>query len=132
HRDKIFMFGDDWPTEDGTPIRDYIHIRDLADAHILALQSNVEGSHRIFNLGSGEGYSVKQVIDTCREVTGHPIPAEVAPRRAGDPAVLIASSAKAQSELGWKPQRTDLHTIVSDAWAFTSQLGDKAHSASRG
>lgn len=129
HRDKIMMFGDDWPTKDGTNVRDYIHIRDLADAHLLALESNTPGKHRIFNLGSGEGYSVKEVIETCREVTGHEIPAEVAPRRAGDPAVLIASSEKAMKELGWKPTRTDLRTIVEDAWAFTSQLGDKAHSA---
>lgn len=129
HRDKIMMFGDDWPTKDGTNIRDYIHICDLANAHLLALESNTPGKHRIFNLGSGEGYSVKEVIETCREVTGHEIPAEVAPRRAGDPAVLIASSEKAMKELGWKPTRTDLRTIVEDAWAFTSQLGDKAHSA---
>lgn len=129
HRDKIFIFGDDWPTEDGTCIRDYIHIRDLADAHLLALESNEAGIHRIFNLGSGDGYSVKQVIDTCREVTGHPIPAEVAPRRAGDPAVLVASSEKAINELGWKPSRTDLLTIVRDAWEFTRRLGDRAHSA---
>lgn len=131
HRDKIMIFGDDWPTPDGTPVRDYIHIRDLADAHLLAMEANVAGQHRIFNLGSGDGYSVRQVIDVCREVTGHPIPAEVAPRRAGDPATLIASSRKAQEELGWQPQRTDLKTIVSDAWAFTSQLGDAAHSARR-
>lgn len=131
HRDKIFVFGDDWPTEDGTCVRDYIHIRDLADAHILALESNKPGTHRIFNLGSGDGYSVQQVIDMCREVTGHPIPAEVAPRRAGDPAVLIASSEKIKAELGWNPTRTDLKTIVSDAWAFTKQLGDRAHSAHR-
>ncbi|AZA11583.1 UDP-glucose 4-epimerase GalE [Corynebacterium gerontici] len=131
HRDKIFMFGDDWPTPDGTPIRDYIHIVDLAKAHILAMESNSSGEHRIFNLGSGEGYSVKEVIETCREVTKHSIPAEVAPRRAGDPAVLVASSEKAQTELGWNPERTDLRTIVEDAWAFTSQLGERAHSAKR-
>lgn len=131
HRDKIMIFGDDWPTHDGTPVRDYIHIRDLADAHLLAMASNKPGSHRIYNLGSGDGYSVRQVIDVCREVTGHPIPAEVAPRRAGDPATLIASSEKAKSELGWNPTRTDLKTIVTDAWAFTSQLGDAAHSAAR-
>ncbi|GAB3694842.1 UDP-glucose 4-epimerase GalE [Corynebacterium nasicanis] len=129
HRDKIFMFGDDWPTADGTPVRDYIHVRDLADAHVLALQSNRPGTHRIYNLGSGDGYSVRQVIDMCREVTGHPIPAEVAPRRAGDPATLIASSAKIQEELGWNPTRTDLETIVTDAWAFTRTLGDAAWSA---
>lgn len=129
HREHISMFGTDWPTEDGTAVRDYIHIRDLADAHILAATSNTPGVHRIFNLGSGDGFSVKQVVDTCREVTGHPIPAVEAPRRAGDPATLIASSAKAIAELGWQPSRSDLHTIVSDAWAFTQNLGDQAHSA---
>lgn len=131
HREKISMFGDDWPTHDGTAVRDYIHILDLAEAHVLALESNAGGSHRIFNLGSGDGYSVKQVVEMCREVTGHPIPAEIAPRRAGDPATLIASSDKARRELGWTPSHTDLRTIVEDAWAFTSQLGDLAHSARR-
>lgn len=131
HRDKIFMFGDDWPTKDGTPVRDYIHIRDLAEAHVLALDTNEPGVHRIYNLGSGDGYSVREVIEMCRAVTGHPIPAEVAPRRAGDPATLIASSEKITAELGWNPRHTDLETIVTDAWNFTSQLGDRAHSARR-
>lgn len=131
HRDHISMFGDDWPTKDGTAVRDYIHVRDLADAHVLALTSNEPGAHRIYNLGSGDGYSVLEVVEACRRVTGHPIPAEVAPRRAGDPAVLIASSDKARAELGWKPTHTDLNTIVEDAWAFTSQLGDRAYSAPR-
>ncbi|HHU68117.1 UDP-glucose 4-epimerase GalE [Corynebacterium sp.] len=131
HREKIFMFGDDWPTADGTPVRDYIHIRDLADAHVLALETNEPGRHRIYNLGSGDGYSVREVIDMCRKVTGHPIPAEVAPRRAGDPATLIASSDRIRRELGWNPTRTDLETIVTDAWAFTSRLGDRAWSARR-
>lgn len=131
HRDKIYMFGDDWPTKDGTAVRDYIHIRDLADAHLLALETNLPGEHRIYNLGSGDGYSVREVIETCRDVTGHPIPAEVAARRAGDPATLIASSEKIKAELGWNPTRTDLQRIVEDAWAFTSHLGDKAHSAKR-
>ena len=131
HRDKIFMFGDDYPTTDGTAVRDYIHIRDLAEAHLLALESNKPGTHRIYNLGSGDGYSVKQVIEMCREVTGHEIPAEVAPRRAGDPATLVASSEKIKAELGWNPTRTDLRTIVTDAWNFTKQLGDKSHSAKR-
>ncbi|GAB3941483.1 UDP-glucose 4-epimerase GalE [Corynebacterium tapiri] len=121
-REDIKIFGDDWPTPDGTAVRDYIHVRDLADAHVLACETNKPSVHRIFNLGSGDGYSVSQVIEMCREVTGHPIPAEVAPRRAGDPATLIASSDKAMNELGWKPSRTDLRTIVEDAWAFTSQL----------
>lgn len=131
HRDDIRIFGDDWPTPDGTAVRDYIHVKDLADAHLLALQSNAPGTHRIFNLGSGDGYSVRQVIDTCREVTGHPIPAVDAPRRDGDPATLIASSARAIAELGWAPRRTDLATIVADAWEFTRALGDRAHSANR-
>lgn len=118
-RDKILMYGNDWTTADGTCVRDYIHIRDLADAHLLALESNAPGKHRIFNLGSGDGYSVKEVIEACRRVTGHPIPAEVAPRRAGDPATLIASSQRAKDELGWTPTRTDLDQIVADAWEYT-------------
>ncbi|MGO1949966.1 MAG: UDP-glucose 4-epimerase GalE [Mycobacteriaceae bacterium] len=130
-REKIMVYGDDWNTPDGTCVRDYIHIRDLAEAHLLAAASNSAGHHRIFNLGSGDGYSVQQVIDTCREVTGHAIPAENAPRRAGDPATLIASSTRAVTELGWNPTRSDLHTIVSDAWDFTSQLGERAHFAPR-
>ena len=131
HRSDIKVFGDDWPTPDGTCIRDYIHVADLADAHLLALESNTPGTHRILNLGSGEGFSVREVIDVCREVTGHPIPDIIAPRRAGDPAVLVASSAKAIAELGWNPSRTDLRTVVEDAWAFTEALGDRAHSAPR-
>lgn len=131
HRDKIFIFGDDYPTPDGTAVRDYIHIRDLADAHVLALETNTPGTHRIYNLGSGDGYSVKQVIEACRAVTGHPIPAELAPRRAGDPATLIASSAKIKEELGWNPTRTELTTIVTDAWNFTKNLSERAHSAKR-
>ena len=129
YRDKIMMYGDDWPTKDGTCVRDYIHIKDLADAHALALESNSPGTHQIYNLGSGDGYSVREVVEVCREVTGHPIPAEVAPRRAGDPATLIASSEKIRAALGWNPTRTDLHTIVQDAWEFTRQLGDRSHSA---
>lgn len=128
-RDSIKIFGTDYPTDDGTAVRDYIHIRDLADAHILAAQTNSSSVHRIFNLGSGDGFSVRQVIDTCRSVTGHSIPADEAPSRAGDPAVLIASSDKAMTELGWSPSRSDLHTIVSDAWRFTQELGDRSHSA---
>ncbi|MBK4158301.1 UDP-glucose 4-epimerase GalE [Corynebacterium macginleyi] len=131
HRDKIFMYGTDWDTPDGTPVRDYIHVCDLADAHVLALHSNTPGTHQIYNLGSGEGYSVKQVIEMCRKVTGHEIPAEIAPRRAGDPATLIASSEKIKRELDWNPRHTDLETIVTDAWNFTRQLGDRAHSAHR-
>ncbi|MCQ9342472.1 UDP-glucose 4-epimerase GalE [Corynebacterium kozikiae] len=129
HRESIKIFGDDWPTPDGTCIRDYIHIFDLAQAHLLALESNTAGAHRIYNLGSGEGFSVREVIDACRQITGHPIPAVVESRRAGDPAVLIASSQKAKEELGWQPERTELNQIMADAWEFTSALGDRAHSA---
>lgn len=118
HRDKIMVFGDDWPTADGTCIRDYIHVVDLADAHERALEHAVPGQHRIYNLGNGTGFSVREVLDTCRQVTGHPIPAQPAPRRPGDPAVLIASSDRARAELGWKPERADLAVIVADAWHF--------------
>ncbi|KZZ83773.1 MULTISPECIES: UDP-glucose 4-epimerase GalE [Bacillaceae] len=116
-REKIMIFGDDYATPDGTCIRDYIHVTDLADAHLLALDSlrkqPVSGT---YNLGNGNGFSVKEVIDVARVVTGHPIPAEVAPRRAGDPARLVASSEKAIQELGWKPKYADLHTIIESAW----------------
>ncbi|CAN1553518.1 GalE UDP-glucose 4-epimerase [Mycobacteriaceae bacterium] len=117
-RAEILVFGNDWPTPDGTAIRDYIHVRDLADAHLLALQSAQASSHRIYNLGNGTGFSVREVIACCREVTGHPIAARDVGRRAGDPAVLIASSAKAIAELGWQPRRSDLREIISDAWEF--------------
>lgn len=116
-REKIMIFGDDYQTEDGTCIRDYIHVTDLADAHILAIEKlRKENTSATYNLGNGNGFSVKQVIETARKVTGHQIPAEVAPRRAGDPAVLIASSEKAINELGWKPKYADLHTIIESAW----------------
>jgi UDP-glucose 4-epimerase len=120
-REQVQIYGEDYPTPDGTAVRDYIHVNDLADAHLLALTHATEGTHRIYNLGNGTGFSVRQVIDACREVTGHPIPAAVAPRRAGDPAVLVAASERAREELGWKPERTDLTGIVSDAWEFTQR-----------
>ncbi|MGQ0778279.1 MAG: UDP-glucose 4-epimerase GalE [Pseudonocardiales bacterium] len=123
HREKIMIFGTDWPTPDGTAIRDYIHVVDLADAHELALIHAVHGEHRVYNLGNGTGYSVQQVVDTCRQVTGHPIPAQSAARRPGDPAVLIASSDRARTELGWKPERAELAAIVADAWEFVATLG---------
>ncbi|MFF0456562.1 UDP-glucose 4-epimerase GalE [Nocardia africana] len=129
HRDSISVFGTDYPTPDGTAVRDYIHIRDLANAHVLALAQSRPGEHRIFNLGSGTGFSVREVISACERVVGRPIPAVDAPRRAGDPAVLIASSAKAIDELGWQPEHNDLDEIVSDAWDFLTSLGDRAHSA---
>jgi UDP-glucose 4-epimerase len=118
-REHISVFGDDYPTEDGTCIRDYIHVSDLADAHILALERLRKGEESaIYNLGSGNGYSVKQVIDVSREVTGHAIPAKIEPRRAGDPAVLIASSERARRELGWTPSRDKLEDIVSSSWEW--------------
>jgi len=116
-RDKIGIYGDDYPTRDGTCVRDYIHVTDLAQAHILALRALDEGS-RAYNLGNGQGFTVKEVIETCREVTGHPIPAEVGPRRPGDPAVLVASSEKIRRELGWEPQYPGLRTIVGHAWEW--------------
>ncbi|MFD6390259.1 UDP-glucose 4-epimerase GalE [Nocardia sp. NPDC055029] len=129
HRKAISVYGTDWPTPDGTCVRDYIHIRDLAQAHLLALSSAQPGSHRILNLGSGTGFSVREVISACERVTGLPIEAIDAPRRAGDPAVLIASSDRAIAELGWQPEHNDLDEIVTDAWDFLRSLGDKAHSA---
>ncbi len=116
-RDKITIYGNDYPTRDGTCVRDYIHIVDLAQAHILALRALDEGS-RTYNLGNGQGYSVKEVIDTCRQVTGQPIPADIGPRRPGDPATLVASSEKIKRELGWEPKYPDLHTIIQHAWQW--------------
>ncbi len=116
-RPEISIFGDDYDTKDGTCIRDYIHVTDLAQAHILAMEYLVKGGdNAIFNLGNGVGFTVNEVIETARRVTGHPIPAKVCPRRAGDPAQLIASSQKARDILGWKPQYDDLETIISSAW----------------
>jgi UDP-glucose 4-epimerase len=120
-RDKLQLFGDDYPTPDGTCIRDYIHVADLAAAHLLALSAVQPGEHRIYNLGNGTGFSVRQVVDAVREVTGHPVPTEMSPRRPGDPAVLIASSEKARNELGWVPQRPGLTDIIGDAWTFARQ-----------
>ncbi|GAB2847536.1 UDP-glucose 4-epimerase GalE [Actinocorallia aurea] len=114
---QVSVYGDDYATPDGTCVRDYIHVVDLGNAHLRALNVTDPGAHRIYNLGSGRGYSVQEVIDVCREVTGHPIPTMVEPRRPGDPAVLVASSEKIQAELGWKPER-DLHAMVRDAWEF--------------
>lgn len=121
-RDMITVFGDDYPTEDGTCIRDYVHVSDLADAHILALERLRQGGESaIYNLGSGQGYSVQQVIEISREVTGHAIPAKVEARREGDPAVLIASSDRARRELGWNPRRDRLEDIISSSWNWHRQ-----------
>jgi UDP-glucose 4-epimerase len=117
-RESIKMFGDDYDTPDGTCVRDYIHVCDLADAHVRALETIEPGRTRAFNLGNGEGFSVREVIETCRSVTGEPIPAEDAPRRPGDPSRLVASSARAQEELGWTPSHPRLETIVEHAWAW--------------
>ncbi|SNR54054.1 UDP-glucose 4-epimerase [Haloechinothrix alba] len=117
-RDRVQIYGDDYPTEDGTAVRDYIHVADLADAHLRALHRVAAGEHRIYNLGNGAGFSVREVIDTCREVTGQHIPSVTAARREGDPAVLVAAGERARTELGWKPERPDLSDIVNDAWAF--------------
>jgi len=118
-RESIAMFGDDYPTPDGTCIRDYIHVQDLADAHILALKKLRGGSESgIYNLGNGKGYSVREVVEAARRVTGHPIPAVVQPRRAGDPAVLIASSERTMEELGWRPSRASLEDIIASAWRW--------------
>lgn len=116
-REHISIFGDDYDTSDGTCIRDYIHVTDLAQAHILAVDYLMKGNEsNIFNLGNGVGFTVKEVIDTARKVTGHEIPARIAERRAGDPARLIASSDKARQVLLWKPEHADLEEIISTAW----------------
>lgn len=122
-RDAISIFGDDYPTPDGTCIRDYIHVADLAEAHLLALDAARPGEHLICNLGNGNGFSVREVIETVRRVTGHPVPEAVAPRRGGDPAVLVASARTARERLGWNPSRADLAGIVADAWEFAQQRG---------
>jgi len=118
-RKAITVFGEDYPTPDGTCIRDYIHVYDLAAAHLLALERLAAGGPSgVYNLGNGEGFSVKEIIDVCREVTGHPIPVETGPRRAGDPAVLIAGAEQARKELGWQPEFTSVRDIVASAWKW--------------
>ncbi|WP_025851976.1 UDP-glucose 4-epimerase GalE [Paenibacillus ehimensis] len=118
-RAHISIFGDDYATPDGTCIRDYIHVTDLADAHILAVEKlRAGGESSVYNLGNGKGFSVKEVIDIAREVTGHAIPAVVEARRAGDPAVLVASSERGRTELGWQPKRDSLQQIIASAWAW--------------
>lgn len=126
--EAIRIFGTDYPTPDGTCVRDYIHVADLADAHLRALGACEQERHRVYNLGNGTGFSNREVIDVCRDVTGLDIPAEEAPRRPGDPAVLVASSALIQSELGWHAAR-DLRDMVSDAWSFTRERGGEVPEA---
>lgn len=118
-REFIGVFGNDYPTKDGTCIRDYIHVSDLAQAHIKAIDYLIAGGESdVFNLGSGQGFTVNEMIEVARKVTGHPIPIKVSPRRAGDPAQLIASSEKARRVLGWKPELDDVEAIISSAWTW--------------
>jgi UDP-glucose 4-epimerase len=116
-RESVTIHGDDYDTPDGTCVRDYVHVVDLADAHLRALQALGEGS-RTYNLGNGRGYSVREVIEVAREVTGHPIPTVIGPRRPGDPAALVAASDRIRAELGWAPRYGDLRDIVQSAWAW--------------
>jgi UDP-glucose 4-epimerase len=114
----VHVFGTDYPTPDGTAVRDYIHIEDLASAHLLALEGAVGGEHRIYNLGNGNGFSVREVIDAARAVTGLEIPVRESPRRPGDPPQLVAASGRIRAELGWEPRKPELAEMVGDAWAF--------------
>lgn len=120
-RESVQLYGTDYPTPDGTAIRDYIHVDDLAQAHLLALTQVQPNEHRIYNLGSGTGFSVREVIETARQVTGKEIKVIESPRRAGDPPVLVASSEKIQRELGWQPRKSDLPTMITDAWNFLQE-----------
>lgn len=122
-RDAVQVYGDDYPTPDGTCVRDYIHVADLAAAHLLALTAAAPGEHLICNLGNGNGFSVREVVAAVREVTGLPVPESPAARRPGDPAVLVASAATARERLGWRPARAALTDIVADAWAFARRDG---------
>lgn len=118
-REQVSVFGEDYDTKDGTCVRDYIHVTDLSAAHVLALDYLLKGGDsNVFNLGNGVGFTVKEVIDVARSVTGHAIPAQMSPRRAGDPAQLVASSEKAKKTLGWKPKYDSLETIISTAWTW--------------
>jgi len=128
-RDAVQIFGTDYPTADGSAVRDYIHIDDLADAHALSLAHARAGEHRIFNLGNGNGFSVREVIAAVEQVTGQPIPAVEAPRRLGDPPKLIAAGQKVRAELGWEPKKPELETMIADAWAF-AQAHPHGYSAS--
>ncbi|MEB3102720.1 UDP-glucose 4-epimerase GalE [Ferviditalea candida] len=124
-REHISIFGDDYPTQDGTCIRDYLHVSDLAEAHVLALDKLRNGGEScVYNLGNGKGYSVLEVIEAARNVTGHRIPSVAVERRPGDPAVLVASSEKIKTELNWKPKRWQLETIIQDAWNWHRKYPD--------
>ena len=117
-RERVTVYGDDYPTPDGTCLRDYIHVDDLCEAHQVAMQALRPGDARVYNLGIGRGHSVREVIDSARRVTGHPIPAVMGERRAGDPAVLFANADKIRRELGWSARVTELDAIVSSAWEW--------------
>lgn len=121
-RKEIRIFGQDYPTKDGTCVRDYIHVADLAEAHLLALQSLSHQASAVYNLGNGQGFTVREVIESARRVTGRDIPVVEEPRRPGDPAVLVASSEKAKRELGWQPRFTDLDSIIGSAWTWHQTL----------
>ena len=116
--DAAQIFGTDYPTPDGTAVRDYIHVDDLARAHLLALTVTEQAGHRVFNLGNGQGFSVREVVEAARRVTGHAIPAIESPRRAGDPAVLVASSERIRRELGWQPEKPGVDAMIADAWEW--------------
>jgi UDP-glucose 4-epimerase len=124
--EAVHIFGTDYPTPDGTAIRDYIHVDDLARAHLLALEATHAPGHRIYNLGNGNGFSVREVVDAARLVTGCQIPAVESPRRAGDPAVLVASSDRIRAELGWVPQKPGLEDMVGDAWRWLRERRPQA------
>src|SRR5215213_6085325 len=115
---SVKIFGTDYPTRDGTAVRDYIHVEDLGRAHLLALEAAEYGEHRVYNLGNGEGFSVREVVEAARRVTGQSIDAVEAPRRAGDPPTLVASSERIRADLGWKPEKPGLETMISDAWIW--------------
>jgi UDP-glucose-4-epimerase GalE len=117
-RENIAVFGTDYPTPDGTCIRDYIHVEDLADAHVLAIEAIQPGQGMTYNVGTGRGFSVRDVVEACRRVTGHPIPIVEKPRRAGDPPALVASSDAIRRDLGWSPKFTEVEPIVASAWAW--------------
>ncbi|MGW4850421.1 UDP-glucose 4-epimerase GalE [Streptomyces sp. NPDC004288] len=131
-REAISVYGEDYPTPDGTCVRDYIHVADLAEAHLLALDAMTPGEHLICNLGNGNGFSVREVVETVRKVTGHPVPEVTAPRRPGDPAVLVASAEAARERLGWTPSRPDLAGVVADAWAFARLRATRQEEEERG
>lgn len=123
-RRRLAIYGEDYDTADGTCVRDYIHVADIAEAHLLALAAARPGSHDVFNLGNGSGFSVRQVLAVVEQVTGRPLPVDLAPRRAGDPAVLVAAAGRARAALGWSPVRPGLDQMVADAWSLVG--GDEA------